>query len=250
MIVPTERAVARGIPGVATATRASWSSTTAAADGGRPEDRALLAVRDHLIAAQDPGGFWVGELEGDSILESEYVLLMAYLGREHDTLCRKMARVILEEQNEEGGWSTYPGGPSQVSATVKSYFVLKLLGRPVDDPVMVRARAVVHRMGGAQACNSFTRFLPGAPGADPVRGRPVRPARIAVRPAEGRFQPGVDVELDADDHRPADGHRAVQARPPAPRRARDRRTLPTRRRRPRPGKKYPSLSWENFFTQV
>jgi len=119
---------------------------------------AMAATRDWLLGAQDGEGFWIGELEGDSILESEYVLLMAYLGRLADPACAKMGRTVRDEQNAEGGWSIYPGGPSQVSATVKAYFVLKLLGTPVDDPAMVRAREVVLGLGGARACNSFTRF--------------------------------------------------------------------------------------------
>ena len=112
---------------------------------------------------------------------------MAYLGRARDPLCLKMIRVILEEQNAEGGWSTYPGGPSQVSATVKSYFVLKLLGRPVDDPVMARARAVVHRMGGAQACNSFTRFYLALLGQIPYEDVPYVPPELLFVPPRWRF---------------------------------------------------------------
>ena len=150
-------------------------------------DRAIAATRNHLIETQDPDGFWVGELEGDSILESEYILLMAYLGRVRDPLCLKMVRVILEEQNDEGGWSTYPGGPSQVSATVKSYFVLKMLGRPINDPVMVRARAVVHRMGGAQASNSFTRFYLALLGQIPYEDVPYVPPELLFIPAKNRF---------------------------------------------------------------
>ena len=34
-----------------------------------------------LLARREPDGHWVGELEGDTILESEYVLLLAFLGK-------------------------------------------------------------------------------------------------------------------------------------------------------------------------
>src|SRR5262249_27003565 len=57
-------------------------------------DRALDATRRWLLAAQHPDGYWVGELEGDTILESEYILLMAYLGREHEAVCVKAGRYI------------------------------------------------------------------------------------------------------------------------------------------------------------
>ena len=108
----------------------------------------MAATREWIIGAQHPEGFWHGELEGDTILESEYVLLMTYLGRLDDPACAKMGRTIAEEQNADGGWSIYPGGPPNISATVKAYFVLKLLGTPTDDPSMIRAREVILKGGG------------------------------------------------------------------------------------------------------
>ena len=145
----------------------------------------MAATRDWLIEAQAPEGFWHGELEGDTILESEYVLLMAYLGRLDDPACVKMGRTIREEQNPDGGWSIYPGGPANISATVKAYFVLKLLGVPTDDPAMVRAREVILDAGGARACNSFTRFYLALLGPDPLRRGPLRPARADAGPGRG-----------------------------------------------------------------
>ena len=44
-------------------------------------ESAIARARDYLLAGQSPAGYWVGELEGDSILESEYILLLAYLGK-------------------------------------------------------------------------------------------------------------------------------------------------------------------------
>ncbi len=111
-----------------------------------------------LLDQQHDDGYWVGELEGDTILESEYVLLLAYLGRLNDPVCAKACRYIREKQLPEGGWAIYPGGPFEVSASVKAYFALKLLGAATDDPVLSRARAAILGAGGAQASNSFTRF--------------------------------------------------------------------------------------------
>ena len=147
-------------------------------------DRAMAAARDWLVGAQDPEGFWAGELEGDTILEYEYVLLMTYLGRLDEPSCRKMGRTIRDEQNDEGGWSIYPGGPSEVSATVKAYFVLKLLGVPADDPAMDRARAVVLRAGGARRCNSFTKFYLALLGQIPYDEVPYVPPELLLVPAK------------------------------------------------------------------
>src|SRR3954469_22394887 len=45
---------------------------------------AVDASQRWLLQQQHPEGFWVGELEGDTILESEYILLMAFLGRQRE----------------------------------------------------------------------------------------------------------------------------------------------------------------------
>jgi squalene-hopene/tetraprenyl-beta-curcumene cyclase len=107
---------------------------------------------------QQSDGHWVGELQGDTILESEYVLLMAFLGREDGEVCRKAARYILQQQMAEGGWSNYPDGPADLSVSVKAYFALKLTGHDPDAPHMRRARTVIRSLGGAASCNSFTKF--------------------------------------------------------------------------------------------
>jgi squalene-hopene/tetraprenyl-beta-curcumene cyclase len=123
-----------------------------------PLRRALDDARRRLLGLQKFDGHWVGELEGDTILESEYVLLMAFLGREGEDRPRKAARYLLRHQAPGGGWSNYPGGPVELSVTVKAYFALKLTGHDPDAPYMARARAVIRGLGGAAGCNSFTKF--------------------------------------------------------------------------------------------
>ena len=120
--------------------------------------QAAGATSRWLLERQTPDGHWVGELEGDTILESEYVLLLAFLGRERSAVCAKACKYLDDNQVPDGGWAIYPGGPVDVSASVKAYFALKLCGMPVDHPTMVRARGLVLDLGGADACNSFTRF--------------------------------------------------------------------------------------------
>lgn len=98
-------------------------------------------ARDALLRLQNAHGYWVGELEGDSILESEYLLLKFILHQEHDPDLLKIAKYLRGLQNEEGGWSLFPGGPSDLSGTVKAYFALKLMGDGADAPHMKRCGA-------------------------------------------------------------------------------------------------------------
>ena len=103
---------------------------------------------------QRADGHWVGELQGDTILESEYILLMAFLGREEDEVCRKAARYVLQQQMPEGGWSNYPGGPADLSVSVKAYFALKLTGHDPDAPYMRRAARSSGRWAALRAATA------------------------------------------------------------------------------------------------
>src|SRR5512132_4504223 len=89
---------------------------------------AAAAARRYLRSIQRPDGHWCGELEGDTILESEYVLLLHFLGRTDERRVEKAAEYLRRAQLPGGGWAIYPGGPAEVSCSVKAYFVLKRVG--------------------------------------------------------------------------------------------------------------------------
>src|SRR4030088_27404 len=101
---------------------------------------AVDAARKYLFSQQHEEGYWCGELEADTSLESDYILLHTLLGTGSQGRFDKAARYILNHQNEDGGWSIYAGGPSNVSASVKAYFGLKLAGFKADHPALVAAR--------------------------------------------------------------------------------------------------------------
>ncbi|MGO9464734.1 MAG: squalene--hopene cyclase [Isosphaeraceae bacterium] len=154
-------------------------------------DDALRSARertkDWLVEGQSEEGFWAGELEGDTILESEYILLMAFLGRECEPACLGCARYIQDQQSNDGGWAIYPGGPTDVSASVKAYFALKLAGISPDDPSMERARQAILGAGGAHACNSFTRFYLALLGQIDYDECPLVPPEVVLIPARWNF---------------------------------------------------------------
>jgi len=121
-------------------------------------EAALEAARARLLSLQHPEGFWCGELEGSPILQSEYILLLYYVGERRSERMSRLAASLRNVQRSEGGWASYPGGPADVSTSVKAYFVLKLLGDSPDEPHMVRAREEILKLGGIAATNSFTRI--------------------------------------------------------------------------------------------
>src|SRR5437868_12902936 len=85
---------------------------------------AMDAARKFLFSEQHEDGYWCGELEADTTLESDYILLHRLLGTADERKIVKGARWILGHQNADGGWAIYEGGPSNISATVKAYFGL------------------------------------------------------------------------------------------------------------------------------
>lgn len=134
------------------------SVLTARATASGQLDEAIERASQWLLSQQRDDGHWCGELEGDSILESEYILLLAYLGRERSDDALAAARCLLDQQLPSGGWAMYPGGDLEVSGSVKAYFALKLTGHDPNAEYMQRAKAAIRNAGGADAINSFTRF--------------------------------------------------------------------------------------------
>src|ERR1022692_3867996 len=143
-----------------------------------PVRRAEERARRRLLELQRPDGHWCGELQGDTILESEYVLLMAFLGREDDERSHKAAEYVLRQQRADGSWSHYPGGPIELSGSVKAYFAFKLTGHDPDADYMRRAREVIRANGGAARCNSFTKFYLALLGQFPYANCPSVPPEL------------------------------------------------------------------------
>ena len=149
-------------------------------------ERAIHALK----SAQNPDGHWCGELEGDSILESEYLLMKWILGQEAQPLAdgrppqtlQRIVAYLRTQQRDDGGWGQYPGSATDLSATVKAYFCLKLFGDSAEAPHMKKARALVRHLGGAERCNSFTNFYLAALGQISWNAVPAIPPEIVFLP--------------------------------------------------------------------
>jgi len=146
-------------------------------------DRAVGRASEALRALQRPDGHWVFELEADATIPAEYVLLRQYLGEPDDLeLERKIGVYLRRIQGAHGGWPLYHDGAFDVSATVKAYFALKMIGDAPDAPHMVRAREALLARGGAGACNVFTRFMLAMFGVISWNATPQTPVQIMLLP--------------------------------------------------------------------
>jgi len=146
-------------------------------------EAAVTRATGALLAAQHEDGHWVYELEADSTIPSEYVLLVHYLGETPNLeLEGKIGRYLRRIQQPDGGWPLFTGGAPNISASVKAYFALKVIGDNADAEHMRRARRAIHAMGGAEMSNVFTRIQLALYGAIPWRAVPMMPAEIMLLP--------------------------------------------------------------------
>ncbi len=121
-------------------------------------DEAIHLATDHLVSLQATPGYWLGELEADTTLESDYIFYLHVLGKANSDRVRKLANYIRPRHLSDGGWNIYAGGPAELNATIKAYFALKLAGDHVEAAHMLTARRRVHELGGLERANSYTRF--------------------------------------------------------------------------------------------
>jgi squalene-hopene/tetraprenyl-beta-curcumene cyclase len=145
-------------------------------------DRAVDAARDALIACQHAKGYWLFELEADSTIPAEYIMMMHFLDEIDEPLQRKLAHHLRAHQSGHGGWPLYHGGDFNMSCSVKAYYALKLAGDDPQAPHMARARAAILTRGGAARANVFTRIALALFGQLPWRGVPYIPVEIMLMP--------------------------------------------------------------------
>ncbi len=136
-----------------------------------------------LLKEQRDDGHWVYELEADATIPAEYILLVHYLAEEPNLeLERKIGVYLRRIQGAHGGWPLYHGGVVDISATVKAYFALKMIGDDPEAPHMKRAREEILKRGGADKANVFTRILLALYGQTSWNNVPTVPVELILLP--------------------------------------------------------------------
>jgi squalene-hopene/tetraprenyl-beta-curcumene cyclase len=146
-------------------------------------ERSVTRATDALLKEQQPDGHWVFELEADATIPAEYILLRHYLGEPIDAeLEQKIAEYLRRIQGKHHGWPLFHDGEFDMSASVKAYFALKMIGHDVNSPHMRLAREAILQRGGAARSNVFTRALLALYGVVTWRAVPVMPVEIMLLP--------------------------------------------------------------------
>ncbi len=152
--------------------------------------RAARSGAEVLLGRQHESGYWWGRLTADTTLESDYILLQLWLhppvnGAWNPPTRKQIDKAvnsILARQNDDGGFYIYPKGPSEISATVKAYFALKLSGLPLADPRLAKARTCILGLGGIQAANSYVKVNLSLFNLYPREGTPAIPPELVLLP--------------------------------------------------------------------
>src|SRR2546429_9348309 len=118
---------------------------------------AIARAQAYLLSHQAPEGHWIGELEANTTITSEYLLLCHLIDRVDRPKEAKAVRYLRRAQLSDGGWSLFEGGPANLSATIKAYFAMRMAGGGVQHPPRVAPRERIPEMGGR----------PGAPRVTP-----------------------------------------------------------------------------------
>jgi squalene-hopene/tetraprenyl-beta-curcumene cyclase len=146
-------------------------------------DATVERAKAALEKLQRADGHWVFELEADATIPAEYILLRQHLAEPDDLeLERKVGVYLRRIQGDHGGWPLFHGGAFDISATIKAYYCLKMIGDDTGAPHMVRAREAVLAHGGAQRSNVFTRFLLAIFGQLSWNALPTMPVELILLP--------------------------------------------------------------------
>jgi squalene-hopene/tetraprenyl-beta-curcumene cyclase len=145
-------------------------------------DAAIVRARDFLLSLQHPDGYWCSELEADSMLEADYIQLHTLLESGDPGRLKRAFTEMMRYQNDDGSWSIYPGGPGNISLSVKCYFSAKLMGIGAGDPRLVKCREWVLAHGGVVACNTFTKMYLCSMGQYNYDAVPAIPPEIVLFP--------------------------------------------------------------------
>jgi squalene-hopene/tetraprenyl-beta-curcumene cyclase len=161
--------------------------------GAENDGQAVWSLRDSieraqrwLIHHQRADGHWAADLKADTTIEADMIMLYVFMGW-HDRPAyrekiRKLAVFILNHQQDDGGWPIYRNGPSEISATFKAYWSLKLAGYDAADLNLARARACLFRLGGIHRINSYSKFYLALFGLYDWAGVPSIPPEIMLFP--------------------------------------------------------------------
>lgn len=108
---------------------------------------------------QTQDGHWGCNDDGPLFVTSGIVIASYIAGVEFPQPMKdEMIRYLFNFTNAEGGWGLWINSPSTVFGTTINYVMLRILGVSPSHPVLLAARAALHRMGSARKLPTWGKF--------------------------------------------------------------------------------------------
>ena len=145
-------------------------------------DEAITRAHAFLNKTVHRDGYWWGELESNTTMEAEYIMLLHIMGVTEPTRVEKVARHIENAQLPNAGWNMYYGGESDLSTSVECYTALKMAGRSPNAENMRHARKFISEKGGVEKVRVFSKIWLAMLGQWEWSGVPYLPPEIVLIP--------------------------------------------------------------------
>lgn len=150
-------------------------------------DETIKRAQDVLRAQQTPAGYWWYTLQANETIGSGIIMLQHFLGERNSVLEAGLCCRLIDEQQTDGSWTIYHGGPGDLSATVEAYLALRLAAYDIDEEPLVRARQFINEHGGLTQVRIFTRIHLALFGIVPWSACPEMPAWLIFLPVKTGF---------------------------------------------------------------
>ena len=142
-------------------------------------DEAIDRGTRRLLELQRPDGIWVGELESNVTMTAQHLFWNHVLGLRTPDLDRRIANELMARMRDDGTWSIWFEGPSDLSTSIEAYVALRMCG--VDPGA--NALAHIRREGGIPKSRLFTKCFLALIGQWPwQRMVPIPPELVLLPP--------------------------------------------------------------------
>ncbi|MEY4615069.1 MAG: hypothetical protein RJB66_29 [Pseudomonadota bacterium] len=124
----------------------------------------LKKATSDIMAERKDNSYWLYPSYIGMMYASQYYLMSHWLGldKQSEFDAKKLKNLIVTSQRPDGSWeiiheANLPVG--DINPTIYHYWALKVMGTPVSEPAMVKARNFILSKGGLQKASQFTRVF-------------------------------------------------------------------------------------------
>ncbi len=145
-------------------------------------ENSLKSAQKYLFSRQNPNGYWWAQLESNVTITAETILLHKIWGTDKTRPLYKAEKYLRSQQRENGSWELFYGDGGDLNTTIEAYMALRLLGIPVDDRDLIKAKQFILARGGISKTRIFTKMHLALIGGYDWRGIPSIPPWIMLLP--------------------------------------------------------------------